>query len=310
MFINITDKKNADNKGSSSQLIHYLNKEQRTIDIQPIETWFDGKSVDHDSYKVRSTIDSNIAKLGRDDSKFFLINISPSQKEIAHLKQLYGQDGAKTQMKNYAIVVMDEYAKNFNRPGITNNEDLLWFGKLENFRYFTHLDKEVKSGQVKRGDRKPGEQMHIQVIVSRKDISNKVKLSPMNTSRGKNKEHSKIMGEFNRSAFKSSGELIFDKMFNYQRNIEETFNYANIQMKASVERKQHFFEQDRSSPYIKDQNVPTIEGLLGEEKNIELDRSMSLLDIALSKAEYDPMVIIPKKKKKRLGAQQQTGRSL
>src|SRR5690606_6821264 len=100
--------------------------------------------------------------------------------EIVFLKEKYGESGVKKQLKAYATSVMDEYARNFKRSGIESNKDLLWFGKLENHRYYSHKDPEVKQGHRKRGERKDGEQMHLQVIVSRKDITNTVKLSPMN----------------------------------------------------------------------------------------------------------------------------------
>ena len=129
---------------------------------------------------------------------------------------------------------MDEYARNFKRPGIESSQDLLWFGKLEHYRYYSHKDAEVKNGLKKRGDRKPGEQLHIQVIVSRKDITNTIKLSPMNKSRGKNTEHSRKVGQFDRSAFKQMGEQLFDKEFRFDRGLTETFQYANAQKKGTL----------------------------------------------------------------------------
>ncbi|WAC11238.1 DUF5712 family protein [Dyadobacter pollutisoli] len=234
MFINITDSKEANNKGSSSGLVHYLEKENRLDQKQKIEHWFNGQRAGIRPYEVVSKIDNNIAKLGKTDAKFFLVNISPSQKETAFLKKQYGEDGAKEQMKEFAATVMDAYAKNFNRDGITSHQDLVWFAKLENYRYYGHNDAEVKQGIRKRGERKDGEQMHVQVIVSRKDATNKVKLSPMNTSRGKNAEHSKKMGQFDRIAFKQSGESLFDSMFGFDRQLKETLAYANIQKNGKL----------------------------------------------------------------------------
>src|SRR5690606_23731540 len=92
-----------------------------------------------------------------------------SQKELAHLVSQHGEDGAKENLKEFAMRVMDEYARNFKRLGINNHRDLLWFGKLESYRYYSHNDKEVKNGQKKKGERKDGRQMHVQIIVSRKD---------------------------------------------------------------------------------------------------------------------------------------------
>ncbi|SEO14608.1 DUF5712 family protein [Mucilaginibacter sp. OK283] len=234
MFINITDSKEAANKGSSSGLVHYLEKENRIYIKDEPEYWFNGQQVRIDPYVAMRTIDNNIAKLGKDDAKFFLLNISPSQKEITFLKEQYGEDGAKDQMKGLAVRVMDAYAQNFKREGINSHEDLIWFGKLENYRYYTHNDPEVKQGIKKRGDRKEGEQMHVQVIVSRKDATNKIKLSPMNTSRGKNEGHSKKMGQFDRVAFKQCGETLFDELFEFDRQLKDTLAYANAQKNGSL----------------------------------------------------------------------------
>jgi len=234
MFINITDSKEANNKGSSGGLVHYLEKENRLVPRQKVEHWFNGEQSGVRPYEVVSKIDNNIAKLGKGDAKFFLVNISPSQKEIAFLKKQYGEDGAKEQMKEFAASVMDAYAKNFNRDGINSHQDLVWFAKLENYRYYGYNDPGVKQGIRKRGERKEGDQMHVQVIVSRKDVTNKIKLSPMNTSRGKNAEHSKKMGQFDRVAFKQSGESLFDRKFGFNRQLKETLAYANVQKNGKL----------------------------------------------------------------------------
>ena len=234
MFINISDSKEAANKGSSSGLVHYLEKENRFDKKNEPEYWFNGRHVNVDPYQVMRTIDNNIAKLGKADAKFFLVNISPSQKEIAFLREQYGDGGVKEQLKGFAVRVMDAYAQNFKREGINSHEDLVWFAKLENYRYYSYNDPEVKQGLKKRGDRKDGEQLHIQVIVSRKDATNTIKLSPMNTSRGKNEEHSKKMGQFDRVAFKQSGESLFDSLFEFDRQLKDTMVYANAQKNGSL----------------------------------------------------------------------------
>jgi hypothetical protein len=237
MFINISDSKEAANKGSSSGLVHYLEKENRLDKLKAPEYWFNGQAINIDPYDVMRTIDNNVAKLSKADAKFFLINISPSQKEIAFLRAQYGDDGVKEQLKGFAVRVMDAYAQNFKREGIGSQEDLIWFAKLENYRYYTFNDPEVKQGIKKRGDRKEGEQLHVQVIVSRKDATNTIKLSPMNTSRGKNEQHSKKMGQFDRVAFKQSGESLFDSLFEFDRDLKDTMAYANTQKNGSLKEK-------------------------------------------------------------------------
>ena len=235
MFINISDSREAANKGSSSGLVHYLEKENRLDKKNEPEYWFNGNQVSVDAYDVMRAIDSNIAKLGKADAKFFLVNISPSKKEIAFLREQFGDDGVKGQLKGFAVRVMDAYAKNFKRESINSHEDLVWFAKLENYRYYNYNDPEVKQGIKKRGDRKEGEQLHVQVIVSRKDASNMIKLSPMNTSRGRNGEHSKKMGQFDRVAFKQSGESLFDSLFEFDRQLKDTMAYANAQKNGSLD---------------------------------------------------------------------------
>ncbi|MBD1365367.1 molybdopterin-guanine dinucleotide biosynthesis protein MobB [Mucilaginibacter sp. ZT4R22] len=254
MHINISKSETGNNKGSSSQLVAYLEKENREKMEQgrtPAlpEYWFNPNGNKIQPYEVRQTIDNNVAKLSKDEAKFFLVNISPSSKELLFLKAKYGEEKTKEYLKDYSNKVMDAYAKNFKRNGINSNHDLVYFGKLENSRYYTYKDLEVRKGIAKRGDRKPGEQMHVQVIVSRKDASNSIKLSPLNNSKGTNAAHSQKVGQFDRVAFKQSAETLFDSMFGYDRNIKETFSYANAMKNGSYEEKAEARQQAQAMDY-------------------------------------------------------------
>ena len=247
MYINITDSETGNNKGSSGQLVNYLEKENRTTSEEKIENelWFNNLNRDITPQEVRVKIDNNVAKLSRNDAKFFLINISPSEKEIAYLKEKFGEKGAEEQLKKYAVGVMDDYARNFKRPGVESSNNLLWYGKLERYRYHHHTDEEVKKGIAKVGQPKEGEQMHVQIIVSRKDITNKIKLSPMNNSRGRNKQHSAKLGQFDRVAFKELAELLFDQMFDFDRMLKDSMNYALTMKNGNAEQKRavHLLDQ-------------------------------------------------------------------
>lgn len=236
MFINISKSETGSNTGSCGALVNYLEKENKLVEnLSDSEKWFNGRSKDILPHEVRMAIDANIAKLSRTDGKFYLINISPSQKEIAFLLERFGELGAKLQLKELALKVMDAYTKNFHREGIGGQADLLWFAKWEKNRYYGHQDKAVIRGEKKRGELKEGHQFHIQIIVSRKDITNTIKLSPQNTSRGRNKVHSQKLGQFDRKAFKESGELIFDRMFSYERGLKETFQFSNSLKNGSLQ---------------------------------------------------------------------------
>lgn len=302
MYINISESETGNNKGSSAQLVHYLDKENRRFDDQPVEQWFNHVAKEIPSYEVKSRIDSNIAKLGRLDAKFFLLNISPSQKEIAHLKSLYGEVGARQQLKVFAEKIMDEYAMNFRRKGIDGKEELLWFAKLENHRYYSFRDKEVKSGAVKAGEQKSGEQMHVQVIVSRKDLSNRIKLSPMNKSRGRNKQHSLKVGEFDRVAFKASGERVFDETFGFERPLSESFQYVNAQVNGSLAERIAMQGRVNQAAHSNNEQHASV----GNEKILpkEQERSENLLDLLLARPDYDPLAPMPKKKRRRKGKDQ------
>ncbi|MCC9041197.1 DUF5712 family protein [Myroides sp. M-43] len=186
MFINITDSETGSNKGSSARLVAYLEKENKLkANDEKKELWFTNGRYDVSHQEVRVKLDNNVAKLCKTDDKFFLVNISPSEKEILFLKQKYGEELLQQKLKEYATAVMDAYALNFRKESIISSKDLLWFGKLEHFRYYSNIDEKAKSGEVSVGEIKEGEQMHLQIIVSRKDITNKIKLSPKNNSRGK-----------------------------------------------------------------------------------------------------------------------------
>ena len=255
MHINISNSETGNNKGSSGQLVSYLEKENRqtqNLKYEP-EYWFNAQRQDIQSYEVRYRIDDNIAKLMKDEAKFFLINISPSEKEQLHLIEEYGVEGAKQELKRYANKVMNDYAKNFKKNHVNSNEDILYYGKFENHRYYTFKDEEVKNKLAKRGEQKPGQHMHVQIIVSRKDITNNIRLSPLNNSRGTNAAHSLKVGQFDRVAFKQKAEKEFDQTFDYDRELKETFKYSNILKNGSYEQKLEIKEKVREANLLKEQ---------------------------------------------------------
>jgi hypothetical protein len=295
MHINITKSEAGNNKGSSSQLVSYLEKENRLYQEQRTEPeyWFNQQRQNIQPYEVRYGIDHNIAKLSKDDAKFFLINISPSETEINYLKTQYGEEGAKQQLKEFANKVMDEYAKNLKRNTIDSNNDLVYFGKLENNRYYTYKDLEVIKGTAKKGDPKPGEQIHIQILVSRKDATNSIKLSPLNNSKGKNELHSQKVGQFDRTAFKQNAERLFDKAFGYERELKETFKYANTLKHGSYEQKREMRESQEKQ--VKQQQQHSHHNQVG------------ILNTLLWKVSDDYMPSIPKRRKNKKKHQHNQG---
>jgi len=257
MHINISKSETGNNKGSSGQLVNYLEKENRLLykqnPQQEPEYWFNHERQAIQPYEVRYEIDHNIDRLSKDEAKFFLVNISPSENELLFLKEEFGEEGARQQLKQYANQVMDEYARNFKKDRVNGNKDILYYGKLENHRYYTHKDEGVKNGLAKRGDPKPGEQMHVQVIVSRKDITDSIRLSPLNNSRGKNAAHSLKVGQFDRVAFKQAAERTFDQVFDYDRELKETFKYANTLKHGDYEQRLELKADEKKEQELKQQ---------------------------------------------------------
>jgi hypothetical protein len=276
MHINITKSETGNNKGSSGQLVNYLEKENRLLyeqnpQLQP-EYWFNQERQTIQPYEVRYEIDHNTDRLSKDEAKFFLVNISPSENELLFLKEEFGEDGARQQLKQYANQVMDEYARNFKKESVNGNKDILYYGKLENHRYYTHKDEDVKNGLAKRGEPKSGEQMHVQVIVSRKDITDSIRLSPLNNSRGKNAAHSLKVGQFDRVAFKQASERTFDQTFNYDRELKETFKYANTLKHGDYEQRLKLKEEERKEQELKQQQNLELERHLIQQEEMEQSR--------------------------------------
>lgn len=79
---------------------------------------------------------------------------------------------------------MDEYALNFGRDNIRGGRDLMYYARVETKRSYHPEDEEVKQGIARIGEPKPGLNLHVHVIVSRKSLDGKVKLSPGAKSAG------------------------------------------------------------------------------------------------------------------------------
>jgi len=77
--------------------------------------------------------------------------------------------------------------------------------------------------------------MHCHLIVSRKDQSNKIKISPQTNHR--NTRKGVIKGGFDRTSLFENAEKGFDKLFGYNRQLTETFVYCNTMKNGSMETK-------------------------------------------------------------------------
>lgn len=195
------------NTGSCIAVVNYLAHEdiERLKQEKNQEQFFTlNKDIVSDK-EVTFKIDNNKAKLCRDESKFFVITISPSKEEIQALGNT--TEERTKQFRDYINQgIMRAYANNFGKD--LTHEDLLYFAKIHHTR----------------GD-KLEDQMHAHIIISRKDITNRIKLSPQTNHR--NTKKGAVKGGFDRDSFFRASEQTFDLMFQYNRDFKNSYDYQN-----------------------------------------------------------------------------------
>src|SRR5664280_1278557 len=239
MYVKIHSSKKDNNRGSCRDLINYLEKENLEKDLLSQTKFFDHNSSDVSFYSAQASIDNNKGKPGKDEIKFYMISVNPSKDELKHIsRKVSGRDiknisqltaielkRYEEALKDYTRIVMDQYAKNFNRG--LSGENLVYFGKVEHCRYHGRDSAEVKEGLYKAGDKKEGLQTHVHIVVSRMDESKKIRLSPMaNAKNSKNIINGKeVQIGFDRMKFVQSCEKSFDSNFDYKRAQQHKFSH-------------------------------------------------------------------------------------
>ena len=233
------------NAGSSRQLANYLEHE----DLERMEKgiYTDGffNLTEDNIYKskVIKDIDTNIGQLLKTDAKFFAIHVSPSENELRAMGDT--EQEKEEAMKRYIReVFIPEYAKNFNKE--LSASDIKFYGKI-------HFDRSRSDNELN---------MHCHLIVSRKDQTNKKKLSPLTNH--KNTQKGTVTSGFDRVNLFQQAEQGFNKLFGYDRQQSESFNYHNTMKNNSI------FEQ------LKQQEVQICEK---KTENKENNNQESLLSI-------------------------------
>ena len=203
------------NKGSCKGVAGYLEHEdvKRMNEGKEMQCFFDQERNFVSRAEVEFKIDHNKAKLCRDDSKFYMITVSPSQEE--QLKMGRTESERIANFKDYIRSnVMQDYAEGFGKN--LSRDNILYFGKI-------HLERTGQSG----------DQMHAHIIVSRKDLDNRLKLSPMTNHRGTGR--GAVKSGFERVSFYEKCEQSFDKRFGYERGLEQSFQYRNTIRHGSLD---------------------------------------------------------------------------
>lgn len=212
------------NASSSRQLANYLEHEDLERMEKGIYTEGFFNLTDDNIYKskVIKDIDTNIGQLLKTDAKFYAIHVSPSEKELLAMGNSE-QEQAQA-MKHYIReVFIPEYAKNFNKELSTS--DIKFYGKI-------HFDRSRSKNKLN---------MHCHLIISRKDQANKKKLSPLTNH--KDTKNGVIKGGFDRVNLFQQAEQGFDKLFDYNRQQSESFNYHNTMKNSSIPKQIELQEQ-------------------------------------------------------------------
>ena len=217
------------NAGSSRQLANYLEHEDLERMEKDIYTEGFFNLTDDNIYKsmVIKDIDSNIGQLLKTDAKFYATHVSPSEKELRAMGSTE-KEQAEAMKRYIREVLIPEYAKNFNKE--LSASDIKFYGKI-------HFNRSRSDNELN---------MHCHLIVSRKDQSNKKKLSPLTNH--KNTKNGVIKGGFDRVNLFQQAEQGFDKLFNYNRQLSEAFEYYNIMKNSTITNKLRLQKREQNTP--------------------------------------------------------------
>lgn len=251
--------------GSCKRLAQYL--EHEDLDRMEKGVYTEGffNLTEENLYKsqVVKDIDNNKAQLMKTDAKFYTIHVSPSARELQAMGDTE-QEQAEAMRKYIREVLIPEYAKNFNKG--LSAEGIKFYGKI-------HFDRD-------RSENKEGN-IHCHIIVSRKDQANKIKLSPLTNHRDTKK--GVIKGGFDRTNLFQQVEKGFDKLFNYNRPLTESFEYYNT-MKNRAISKQISLQGDILIPEKEDRQMD-LDANVQIGKNISINTDMNIgssADLGLS----------------------------
>lgn len=211
------------NTGSCIGVTNYLQHEdlERLENGKEAEPFFNQERDSVSAKEVTFKIDKNRAQLHKTDAKFFVITVSPSDKELSAMGKTQVEQAEK--LKEYIRDdVMQKYAEGFGKG--LNANDIEYYAKVHHCR--------GKDGVT---------DMHAHIIVSRKDRTNKIKLSPKTNHRNTGK--GAVRGGFERTGFYKGCEERFDKRFKYDRDVKESFEYCNVMKNGTADQIQEQAER-------------------------------------------------------------------
>lgn len=248
------------NAGSSRQLANYLEHEDLERMEKGIYTEGFFNLTEDNIYKsvVIKDIDSNIGQLLKTDAKFYAIHVSPSEKELRAMGNTE-QDQAEAMKRYIREIFIPEYARNFNKE--LSALDIKFYGKI-------HFDRSRSNNE---------QNMHCHLVVSRKDQTNIKKLSPLTNH--KNTKIGIIKGGFDRVNLFQQAEQGFDKLFGYDRQQTESFDYQNVMKNCSISEQLNLQKQD----------IQSDERKIEVDQNSNIENKKQVIKLSIKKAIKHPI---------------------
>jgi len=260
------------NTGSCMGTANYLEHEdQKQLEQGNRELFFthDGKTVP--KLEVVTKIDTNKGQLLKTDAKYFVLTISPSKSELVSMGDT---PHARSQaMKDYITKeVMPQYARNFNKE--LTDKDIMYFAKVH----------------YERGEGKEEDNLHAHIIISRKDMSNKKKLSPQTNH--KQTQKGAIKGGFDRSCFFEQCEVSFDKRFCHNRGLNESYGYFNVMKNGTIEERKELLREEAKQ--LTPQGIKHLQSLTmkGKLEKLEHDILAEVKKYVDNGAKYIPITFV------------------
>lgn len=205
-------------KGTSRNLTEYLEHEDKERNEKGLLVFpfvkADGTPIPKE--EVIDKIDRNNMRLSKSDYKFYHLVVAMSKAENLAMGKTDEEvfDNALTLIR----AISNAYAQNFHKEGVEDGDDLEIFWKP----HFTRGENDEL-------------QFHLHAIVSHRAKGNGVKLSPLTTHR--NTQSGPALGGFDRKAFASRCEKLFDELMYYDRKVAESFAYQNAMAHGTAEEK-------------------------------------------------------------------------
>lgn len=251
------------NIGSCARLVKYLEHEDNgRLELgKEILPFFTPDGIKVSDAEVIKKIDRNISGLCKNDIKFYHIVAAFSEEEVNAMGST--EEEIAISAMEFAKQISNAYAKNFHKDGIDDADDILIFWKI----HFTRDDNNVG-------------QMHLHGIVSHKDKSNKIRISPCTNHR--NTRDGPITGGFNKNDMCQTCETLFDMTYDYNRAATNSFGYFNAMKNGTAEDK-----KEALAAKVAEETktlIPSNNTLLSGMKKAKADAEIEVEDAEINQA--------------------------